>query len=124
MEKLTTRDGLLYNGKQRQLGVSEADAIANSLGFVCAERLVKHLECQDRWIESLKQLVGRRIAIVRYLNPEEQKALGWSSSSVLLILDDGTLLFPSTDDEGNDAGALFIQKGKRTPTLPEVAPII
>jgi hypothetical protein len=26
------------------------------------------------------------------------------------------------DDEGNDAGALFIQAGAKTATLPEVAP--
>jgi hypothetical protein len=55
-------------------------------------------------------LLNRTIVEVRYLTDEEQDALGWYSKSVILKLDDGTLIYPSKDDEGNDAGALFYQK--------------
>jgi hypothetical protein len=33
-------------------------------------------------------------------------AFGWRYKSIVLTLDDNTLVFPSRDDEGNDAGAL------------------
>ena len=33
-------------------------------------------------------------------------AFGWRYKCIVLTLDDNTLVFPSRDDEGNDAGAL------------------
>lgn len=56
-----------------------------------------------------KMLVGRRIVGARYLTEEERLALGWRCSVLVIELDDGSLLFPSTDDEGNDGGAMFGQ---------------
>jgi hypothetical protein len=35
----------------------------------------------------------------------------------MIELEDGTIIYPSRDDEGNDAGALFTSNEK-TPTLP------
>jgi hypothetical protein len=55
------------------------------------------------------QLVGRKIVKVRYMTKEEMSEWGWYHSPLILELDDGTLLYPSRDDEGNDAGALFGQ---------------
>ena len=55
-------------------------------------------------------LLNRKIVEVRYLTDDEQDSLGWHSKSILFKLDDGTLVYPSKDDEGNDAGALFYQK--------------
>lgn len=52
-------------------------------------------------------LVGRRIVGARYLNSEEADRLGWHSRSVVFELDNGVLVFPSSDDEGNGAGSLF-----------------
>jgi len=54
-----------------------------------------------------RQLLGKRIVAVRYMSAEEMGDLGWSQRSIVLQLDDGNLLYPSCDDEGNDAGALF-----------------
>ena len=54
-----------------------------------------------------KLLLGRKITSVRYMTEEERKGLGWSHASIVIGLDDNTLLYPSMDDEGNDAGALF-----------------
>lgn len=54
-----------------------------------------------------KHLVGRKIVKVRWMSEEE--ADGWYSRPVVIHLDDGTLLYPSADDEGNNGGALFGQ---------------
>jgi hypothetical protein len=37
----------------------------------------------------------------------------------MLELDDGTVLFPASDDEGNDAGALFTANDK-LPVIPTI----
>lgn len=52
-------------------------------------------------------LVGRTIMSVRYLTAEERDELGWYNASLVLLLDDGNYFYPSADDEGNNAGALF-----------------
>lgn len=62
-------------------------------------------------------LVGRTIVAARYLTNDEAERLGWSSRSVILELDNGDLVWPSRDDEGNDAGALFTTNSKAD-TLP------
>lgn len=53
------------------------------------------------------KLLNRRIEHVRYLTDEEAEGLGWYEKSLVIILDDGSYLFASQDDEGNGAGALF-----------------
>ena len=59
--------------------------------------------------EASKHLVGRRITEVRYLTDAESKALGWYGRALVLVLDNGALFYPSSDDEGNGPGALFGQ---------------
>lgn len=61
---------------------------------------------------SRKHLLNKKIIEVRYLTDEEKEMLGWYGRALILILEDGTLIFPSTDDEGNDAGALLGQTPK------------
>lgn len=66
-----------------------------------------------QWIKYGKQhLEGRTIKEVRYLTPEEANNMGWAQRSIVLVLDNGTMVFPSRDDEGNDAGTLFGQDSK------------
>jgi hypothetical protein len=63
---------------------------------------------KQRWQrEAQKHLVGRRIAGVRWMTQDEQEQLGWDNAAVVLELDNGTLVWPSADDEGNGAGALL-----------------
>lgn len=64
-----------------------------------------------------KQLLGKRIVKVRYMSQEEVDELGWNSRPVVIQLDDGNLVWPSRDDEGNDAGSLFTNDDKQ-PCLP------
>ena len=52
-------------------------------------------------------LVGEKITKIRYLSNAEKMALGWFHKAPVIELTNGILLFPSTDCEGNDAGALF-----------------
>lgn len=60
----------------------------------------------------LPPLEGRVIVSVRKMRPEEAKREGWSldpdyGAPPVLVLDDGQVLYPSQDDEGNAPGALF-----------------
>jgi hypothetical protein len=53
------------------------------------------------------KLKGKTIANVRYLTEKEMEELGWYSKAAVIIFTDGTYMFPSADDEGNNAGAMF-----------------
>ena len=70
------------------------------------------------WIDvAKKQLLNRKIVDVRYLTIEEMENLGWYERCVVMILDDGNMIDPSQDEEGNGAGALYICDPNQ-PTLP------
>jgi hypothetical protein len=60
-----------------------------------------------------KQLVGKKIASLRYMTKDECEVLGFHKSSIIIRLDDGTWLIPIADDEMNDGGSLYtIGKGE------------
>ena len=67
--------------------------------------------------EAAKHLVGRTITAVRYLSNEEATEILWSCRAPVLVLDDGTEINPSRDDEGNDAGTLEIYRIGKTPGM-------
>jgi hypothetical protein len=76
---------------------------------------MSHLK--HKWAkDAAKILVGKKVVNVRYLTDEERSDMDWSNSSLVIFFDDGSYVFPSADDEGNDAGALF--------TCTESLPII
>lgn len=52
-------------------------------------------------------VIGRKIVEVRQMTKLEIDAEGWDRGTTALVLDDGTVIYPSQDDEGNDCGALF-----------------
>jgi hypothetical protein len=52
-------------------------------------------------------LVGKTIKCVRYQYTCEMKDMGWSKKSLVIFFTDGSYMFPSSDDEGNNAGTLF-----------------
>ena len=63
---------------------------------------------EARWTKAAQNaLVGRTIVAARYLGKDEANRLGWYARSVVFELDNGVLVWPSMDDEGNAAGALF-----------------
>ena len=73
---------------------------------------------QKKWEEDIaKVLVGRKIIAVRYMNEKEIDDHGWTTKALIMVLDNGTAIYPSRDDEGNDAGALFTTL-EEMPTIP------
>jgi hypothetical protein len=62
-------------------------------------------------------LVGRMVVQARYLTSDEQKVLGWSCGSIVLEFDNGLVVYPSADDEGNGPGAMFTSHAQHG-TLP------
>lgn len=69
-----------------------------------------------------KHLLERTIIKVKWLSPKEsEKLLGWNDQPCEIFLDNGTILTPSADDEGNNAGAIFtnIEELSTIPTFKE-----
>lgn len=54
-----------------------------------------------------KNLIGKTIKSVRYMTKAEAKAMYWESRPLAIFFTDGSFIFPSMDDEGNDGGTLF-----------------
>ena len=76
---------------------------------------------RKRWTEKCKKhLVGKKIVHVRYLNKKEMDDLGWDQTPLVMFFNDGSYMFPSQDDEGNDGGSLFTSF-KDLPTIPVIS---
>ena len=72
------------------------------------------------------EVIGRKIVDVISLNKKVIEKEGWDNSpynSVCLVLDDGSIIYPSQDEEGNGPGAFFGFKDDQSyyilPPLPE-----
>ena len=68
------------------------------------EELIKH------WNERANEMVGKTIKSCRYMTDEEKAKLGlehWGRINVIITFDDGTIAFPSQDDEMNGSGVLY-----------------
>jgi hypothetical protein len=62
-------------------------------------------EAEKRWSEhGAKHLVGRTIVRVEYMDDEMRD--GWDKSPPMLVLDDGTLLYPARDEAMNEPACL------------------
>lgn len=64
-------------------------------------------EVEKRWTKHAKVLIGKKIKSVRYMSESEAEDLGWYKRPLVIIFEDNSLIYSSTDDEGNDGGALF-----------------
>ena len=55
------------------------------------------------------EIVGSTIVDIRPMTADEMKVEGWQKREIpmVLVLSSGTILYPSQDTEGNDAGSLF-----------------
>jgi len=57
-----------------------------------------------------KHLVGKTIKAVGWMTEDEAAHLGWEYKRPIVIeFTDGSMVYPSSDDEGNDGGTLFGQ---------------
>ena len=54
-------------------------------------------------------MIGSKIIDIRPMTKAEMDKEGWQKreTPMVLVLSSGTILYPSMDTEGNDAGALF-----------------
>tara|TARA_Y100000593_G_scaffold55708_1_gene104139 strand:+ start:469 stop:747 length:279 start_codon:yes stop_codon:yes gene_type:complete len=82
-------------------------------------------EMHDHWTNyAQKHLMGKTIAKVRMLTQSETDCLHWPSGTLVIELDDGTLLYPSADDERNGPGALAGQSAQGEELLfPVICPL-
>lgn len=71
------------------------------------------------WTEQAnKKYVGRKIVAARYMTAEESEALMWDGGkAIVLVLDNGDYILPSSDEEGNGPGVLFSNKNSIIPVL-------
>lgn len=70
-------------------------------------------DIEKTWTNYAKErLVGKKIKSVRYLTNGEADDLGWYKRPLVIELNDGSLILPSMDDEGNNGGALFGQSNQ------------
>ena len=78
-------------------------------------------ELRARWgRDAHEKLVGRKIVAVRYMSEAEVDGLQWyGRAAVVIQLDNGVILFPSQDDEGNGPGAVFTSM-QDFPTIPVI----
>ena len=52
-------------------------------------------------------LKGKVVSHCRYMTPSEAKKMGWTDRPLIIVFTDGTGMYASRDDEGNDGGAIF-----------------
>ncbi len=53
------------------------------------------------------EVKGQKIVAVRPMVKDEMIAEGWDEPALVLMLENGTILYASRDPEGNGPGALF-----------------
>lgn len=67
-------------------------------------------ETTKHWTDvATKLLKNRTIISVRYVTDEEITDSYFYKKGLQIILDNGTILYPMQDDEGNDFGAVHYQ---------------
>ena len=66
-----------------------------------------------------KELVGKTIARVRYMTDKEMEKFMWYNRPLVIFFTDGSYVFSSADDEGNDGGALFTSF-EELPVIPVI----
>ena len=69
----------------------------------------KETKQNEYWNETAEKLLkGRTIKSVRYMTDKEMTEMMWNRKGVIMTLDNDTEVIVSSDDEGNDAGSLFV----------------
>lgn len=58
---------------------------------------------------------GQKITGVAYLDDASLRKLGWRRSPIVLRFSGGGILYPTRDNEGNDAGTVFVVPKKSSP---------
>ena len=64
-----------------------------------------------------KLLLGKKIVKVEWMSKKEADDIGWGSRPVCVMLEDKTWIFPMSDDEGNNGGALAVGPDETLPVF-------
>ena len=79
----------------------------------------KKLTNQQLWEEKARKLFeGKKIVSVRYMTEYEAEENDMEARPLCFKLDDGTIVIPLSDDEGNNGGAFQLIKKDQTYLLP------
>jgi hypothetical protein len=77
---------------------------------------------KNYWTNHAEQmLVGKVIKSVRFMNKKEMETCGWYKSAIVITLDDGVEIYPSQDEEGNNAGVLFLTHKNQFGLIPALS---
>lgn len=77
-------------------------------------------QLKDKWTKIASDLlVGRTITKVRYMSKKECEDCYWDSAAIEIILDNGLVISPMSDEEANGPGALMVSDPKQ-PILPTI----
>lgn len=71
------------------------------------------------FLKDIRQLlVGKTITKITLMTlKQSEDEMAWYSRPILIHLNDGTIIYPTVDSEGNDAGCLFTNNEK-LPCIP------
>ena len=62
--------------------------------------------------DATKIFKGKTVRKIEYLTDDEMNHMGWYSNAPVIVFTDGSWIIASSDDEGNEAGALFTSAPK------------
>lgn len=63
-------------------------------------------------------IIGQKITKIRSMTTQELNSEGWENGTAI-ELENGTVIYPSSDEEGNDSGELFgVSKGNQFVIFP------
>ena len=81
---------------------------------------------EAKWnLEAAECLLGRTVVYVRYMTEAEAAKWDWDCRPVLIKFDNGLILIPAADDEGNNGGALFMEwDGHDEKAGSEILPVL
>ena len=77
-------------------------------------------ELKKKWSREISEkLIDRKIVEIRYMTESEVKGNLWYNAAVVFTLDNGVSIYPISDDEGNNAGAIATTD-KDLPVIPVI----
>lgn len=66
------------------------------------------LKLEAKWLQDAKEaLEGKTINLVRFMTDEEMEMMNWNTRPIILQLDDMNVIYPASDEEGNNGGVLL-----------------
>jgi len=67
-----------------------------------------------------KLFKGKKISLARYMTREEAEEFGWTKIPLVLFFSDNSLIVFQTDEEGNNGGSAYYQKGDSYQIIPTI----